>query len=166
MLGKPPDQQQRDLFNPLLSDFINMQHELVLLSRKIDWQYFEKEFSSLYSSIGQPSVPLRMIIGCLLLKRFYKLSDKTLSVVWTDNPYMQYFCGEACFQHVFPFSVSDFRSFRRRIGEAGMEKIFLLSTDFNVSSDALFPKNIIYKTDEKRISSVFNKILKLFSRKK
>ena len=45
MIGKSADQSQRDLFNPLLTDFINMGHELVLLSDKIDWTYFEDEFS-------------------------------------------------------------------------------------------------------------------------
>jgi len=48
MIGKSLNQNQRDLFQPLLSDFINLRHELILLSNKIDWSYFEKEFSSLY----------------------------------------------------------------------------------------------------------------------
>ena len=30
MLGKSADQTQRDMFTPLLSDFIDMKHELVL----------------------------------------------------------------------------------------------------------------------------------------
>ena len=50
MLGKKIVQNQRDLFKPLLSDFIDMDHELVLLSDKIDWSYFEKEFSQYYST--------------------------------------------------------------------------------------------------------------------
>ncbi|MDR3286637.1 MAG: IS5/IS1182 family transposase, partial [Prevotellaceae bacterium] len=64
MLGKSKDQSQRNMFAPLLSDFINMNHELVLLAQKINWKYFEKEFSPLYSDVGQSSVPLRMMIGC------------------------------------------------------------------------------------------------------
>lgn len=31
----------------MLSGFINMSHKLVLLSGKIDWTYFEKEFAPL-----------------------------------------------------------------------------------------------------------------------
>jgi IS5 family transposase len=49
MLGKLPQITQRNLFRPMLSDFIDPGHELVLLSKKIDWQYFEDEFSPLYS---------------------------------------------------------------------------------------------------------------------
>lgn len=37
---------------------------------------------------------------------------------------MQYFCGEAFFQHRFPCDPSDFVHFRKRIGEGGVEKIF------------------------------------------
>ncbi len=33
---------QRDLFNPLLIDFIDMSHVLVLLTGKINWDHFEK----------------------------------------------------------------------------------------------------------------------------
>ncbi|MCB4235720.1 hypothetical protein LDL59_13315 [Kaistella anthropi] len=44
MLGKNP-KKQPELFRPMLVDFIDDKHELVLLSEKIDWDYFEKEFS-------------------------------------------------------------------------------------------------------------------------
>ena len=45
MIGKSANQNQHNFFQPLLKDFINLEHELVLLSDKIDWNYFEKEFS-------------------------------------------------------------------------------------------------------------------------
>ena len=44
MLGKLPEITQRDLFRPMLKDFINTAHKLVLLSDTIDWYYFENEF--------------------------------------------------------------------------------------------------------------------------
>lgn len=42
MLGKLPEKGQRDLFRPMLKDFIDMRHEPVLLADKIDRSYFEK----------------------------------------------------------------------------------------------------------------------------
>lgn len=54
MLGKNPEKKP-ELFRPMLVDFIDHEHELVLLSEKIDWNYFEKEFSPLYSKVGNPS---------------------------------------------------------------------------------------------------------------
>jgi len=115
MLGKNPE-KQHDLFRPALLDFIDKNHELALLSDKIDWNYFEDEFSSLYSKVGTPSMPIRFMVGCLMLKRLYNLGDETLADVWKSNPYMQYFCGEVFFQHELPCDPSDFVHFRKRIG--------------------------------------------------
>jgi len=53
MIGKSPNRNERDMFRPLLSDFIDMKHELVLLSERIDWSYFETEFVPLHSKRGQ-----------------------------------------------------------------------------------------------------------------
>ena len=75
----------------MLVDFIDHEHELVLLSEKIDWNYFEKEFSPLYSKVGNPSHPIRFMVGCLLLKHLYNLGDETLEKAWIMNPYMQHF---------------------------------------------------------------------------
>lgn len=124
MIGKSPRRDEPELFRPLLSDFIDMSHELVLLSEKIDWSYFEREFSPLYSRTGKAAMPVRLMVGCLLLKHMYNLGDETLARAWVMNPYMQYFCGEAFFQHRFPCDPSDFVHFRKRIGEGGVEKIF------------------------------------------
>ncbi len=69
MLGKSHDQNQTILFTPLLKQFIDMSHELVLLADSIDWKYFENSFIDLYSNTGQPGMPVRIKVGCLLLKR-------------------------------------------------------------------------------------------------
>ena len=50
MIGKSPKKEQRDLFRPLLEDFIDMNHELVLLANKIDRSYFEKELGVYYTA--------------------------------------------------------------------------------------------------------------------
>ena len=134
MLGKSPDQNQKSLFDYLLSQMIDEQHELVLLAHAIDWKGLEKEFSSLYSHTGKPSMPLRFMIGCLLLKSLKNLGDETLAKCWVENPYMQYFCGEAYFQHQFPCDPSDFVHFRKRIGKAGLEYIFTYSVKLHGNS--------------------------------
>ena len=118
MLGKNPEKKP-ELFRPMLVDFIDHEHELVLLSEKIDWNYFEKEFSHLYSKVGNPSHPIRFMVGCLLLKHLYNLGDETLEKAWIMNPYMQYFCGRVFFEHEFPCDPSNFVHFRKRIGEKG-----------------------------------------------
>jgi len=122
------------MFSPLLSDFIDMGHELVLLSNRMDWSYFEKEFKEYYSKVGQPSMPVRLMVGSLILKRIYDLGDETLCDAWIRDPYMQYFCGEAHFKHRFPCDPSDFVHFRKRIGEGGIEKIFAYSVKLHGGS--------------------------------
>ena len=166
MIGKSPDQEQRDMFSPLLCDFIDMGHELVLLANRIDWAYFEKEFKQYYSKVGHPSMPVRLMVGSLMLKRVYDLGDETLCEAWSMNPYMQYFCGEAHFKHRFPCDPSDFVHFRKRIGEQGVEKIFAYSVklhgkaarDKMVLSDTTVQENhTTFPTDAKLAKKIIDK---------
>ncbi|MFT4782268.1 MAG: IS5 family transposase [Pseudohongiellaceae bacterium] len=57
----------------MLIDFIDLDHELVLLTNKIDWSYFEEAFDEYYSNIGRPSMTIGLMFGYLLLKRIYNL---------------------------------------------------------------------------------------------
>ncbi|MCH7534973.1 MAG: IS5 family transposase, partial [Bacteroidetes bacterium] len=170
MIGKTQDQNQRDIFNPLLKDFIDLKHELVLLADKIDWGYFEKEFSVLYPNVGQPAMPIRLMVGSLLLKRIYNLGDETLCEAWAMNPYMQYFCGEAQFKHRFPCDPSDFVHFRKRIGEQGVEKIFAYSVSLHgkqanskmvLSDTTVQENNTTFPTDAKLAKKIIEKCNKI-----
>ena len=127
MIGKSPNQKQKHLFVPNLNEFINPRHELYLLAEKIDWQDFEQEFAVLYSNVGQPAKPIRLMVGLLILKQLYDLGDETVMSEWVSNPYFQYFCGEVVFQWQFPCDPSDLVHFRHRIGIAGVEKILAVS---------------------------------------
>jgi IS5 family transposase len=131
MIGKLPEKGQRELFRPMLEDFIDMNQELVLLSKKIDWSYFEKEFSVYYSDKGAPSFPIRLMVGCLMLKHLYNLGDERVPEFWIRDVYFQYFCGGVHFEHKFPFDPSDFVHFRNRIGQEGIAKIFAYSVQLH-----------------------------------
>lgn len=166
MIGKSPDRHQRELFRPLLTDFIDMTDDLVLLGQKIDWSYFEKEFAPLYSNTGQPAMPVRLMVGCLILKQLYNLGDETLALSWKKSPYMQYFCGEAYFQHKFPFDPSDFVHFRHRIGVEGVEKIFSHSVILHgkdakskmiLSDTTVQENNTTFPTDAKLAKKVIDR---------
>ncbi|MDR0667324.1 MAG: transposase [Prevotellaceae bacterium] len=98
MTGKLSDKNQRELFRPLLGELIDKRHELALLADTIDRQYFEDSFSPLFAQKGAPSVPIRLMVGCLLLKHVKNLGDDSLPKAWIENPYMQYFCGMRCLQ--------------------------------------------------------------------
>lgn len=166
MIGKSPNQKQSDLFNPLLEDFIDMNHELVLLSKAIDWKKLEEKLSVYYSHTGKPSMPIRLMVSCLLLKRLYNLGDETLAKEWVMNPYMQYFSGESYFRHKFPFDPSDLVHFRKRIGEEGIATIFSYTVELHgtqakskqlLSDTTVQENNITYPTDSKLAKKIIDK---------
>jgi IS5 family transposase len=166
MIGKTDKKKQHELFRPMLVDFIDISHELVLLSDKMDWEYFEKELSPFYAQVGRPSMPIRLMVGCLLLKRLYNLGDETLAEAWIRDPYMQYFCGMTHFEHRFPCDPSDFVHFRKRIGEKGVEKIFAYSVLIHgekaqqkqvLSDTTVQENNITFPTDAKLAKRIIDK---------
>jgi IS5 family transposase len=166
MIGKSRSQNQKNLFQPLLKEFININHELALLGDKIDWKYFEDEFSIHYSNTGKPAMAVRLMVGALMLKRIYNLGDETLCEAWIRDPYMQYFCGLAHFEHKFPCDPSDFVHFRKRIGESGVEKIFAYSVllhgksareKVTLSDTTVAENNTTFPTDAKLAKKIIDK---------
>lgn len=91
-----------DLFRARLDQIINLKHELVLLAGKVDWDWIDGEIAPLYSENGRPGIETRFMIGLLLLKHIYGLSDEGVCERWVHDPYFQYFTGEDFFQHAFP----------------------------------------------------------------
>ena len=167
MLGKLQE-NHRELFRTRLEDLINPRHELALLAKTIDWQYFENAFKSFYSDKGAPSVPVRTMVGCLLLKHLYNLGDEKIPEHWVCNVYFQYFCGGVFFEHKFPFDPSAFVHFRNRVGDAGIEKIFAYSVTlhgadvpkqakFVLSDTTVQENNTTFPTDAKLCKKVIDK---------
>ena len=106
-----------DLFRARLEQIINMKHELVQLAGRIDWDWIDREIASLYSDKGRPGIEARFVIGLLLLKHIYGLSDEAVCERWVHDPYFQHFTGEEFFQHEFPHERSDLSHWRKRLGD-------------------------------------------------
>jgi len=117
------------MFEVPMNKFIDTQHELVVVGDEINWNSLENNFRAYYSSRGRPSVPVRKIVGLLILKTRFRLSDEKALNIWLENPYWQYFCGEVHFQKEKPFSTGEFSRFKRRVGEDGMDQIQYLSAE-------------------------------------
>ena len=116
------------IFEVALDSFIDMNHELILLSSQIDWPAVESEFAGYYcADNGRPSVPIRRMVGMMLLKSIYNLSDEGVVARWMENPYMHDLTGEKVFQKCPPMNPADLTKFRNRIRVGGVEKIFKLS---------------------------------------
>lgn len=106
-----------DLFRSRLDQIINMKHELVQLAGRLDWDWFDREIAPLYSAQGRPGIETRFVLGLLLLKHIFALSDEEVCERWVYDPYFQYFTGEEFFQHAFPHERSDLSHWRKRLGE-------------------------------------------------
>ena len=75
MIGKTSKEHQMSISDVALESFIDMNHELVLLSKQIDWDAVESEFAEYcFLDNGRPSVPLRKMVGMMLLKNIYSLT--------------------------------------------------------------------------------------------
>ncbi|WP_219724979.1 transposase, partial [Fischerella thermalis] len=81
--------------------------------------------------MGAPSKPIRLMVGLLILKHLYNLSDERVVEAWVENPYYQYFTGGIYFSWQAPCAASDLVHFRHRIGEEGIKLIFEQSVELH-----------------------------------
>jgi IS5 family transposase len=171
---KPKKAGHDDLFKSRLDQIINMKHELVLLADRVDWDWLDEELAPFFSDWGRPAEPVRFMIGMFLLKATYSLSDEQVWDRWVNDPYFQYFTGEAFFQHHLPHERSGMSHWRKRIG--GKLDILLAET-LRVAHDAgalkksdlarvtvdttVQPKNITFPTDAKLLLVAIEQLNKL-----
>ena len=170
MIEPSPDKQQMSFLMPNLMDQLNPKHPILKLGETIPWDYFESEFTPLYSEIGRPAKRIRLMVGLCILKHMENLSDEALVKRWVRNPYYQSFCGEKEFQWKLPCDPSDMVYFRKRIGEKGFEKILAVSIvvhgDKAVEEEVCIDttvqeKNITFPTDAKLYRKIIVRCLKL-----
>lgn len=168
-----PDRSD-DLFRARLEQIINLQHALVRLASELDWDWIDEELSSLYSEHGRPAVQTRFMVGLLLLKHIYGLSDEGVCERWVHDPYFQYFTGETFFQHELPHERSGLSHWRKRIGE---KLELLLAESLRIADNVgalkkddlaritvdttVQPKNVTHPTDAKLMLTAIRQLGKL-----
>ena len=171
---KPETTGEGDLFRARLEQIIDLKHELVQLAGTIDWDWIDREIAPLYSDKGRPGIETRFVIGLLMLKHIYGLSDEGVCERWVYDPYFQHFTGEKFFQHEFPHERSDLSHWRKRLGDK-LEVLLAESLRVAHASGALRtrdlkrvtvdttvqPKNITFPTDAKLLHAAINGIVRL-----
>jgi IS5 family transposase len=166
-----------DLFRARLEQIINMKHELAQLAGRIDWEWLDGEIAPLYSDKGRPGIESRFVIGLLLLKQIYGLSDEGVCERWVHDPYFQHFTGYEFFQHEFPHERSDLSHWRKRLGD---KLDVLLAESLRVAHDSgalrtrdlarvtvdttVQPKNITFPTDAKLLHAAIKGLNRLARR--
>ena len=142
-MSRPRDDRQVDLFRPALEEIIDLGHPLVRLAAEVDWAFVGTRFGAVYRpGPGQPPLPTRLIAGLLILKHMHNLSDEALCARWVENPYFQFFCGEAVFRHELPFDRSSLTRWRQRLGEEQLAALLQESLAVAHRSGALHAKDL------------------------
>lgn len=171
---KPERTGEGDLFRARLDQIINLRHELVQLGSKIDWDWIDREIAPLYSDKGRPGIETRFMIGLLLLKHIYGLSDEAVCERWVYDPYFQHFTGFEFFQHEFPHERSDLSHWRKRLGDR-LELLLAESLRVAHETDALRtrdlkrvtvdttvqPKAVTFPTDAKLVHAAIRGLNRL-----
>jgi transposase, IS5 family len=161
------DTGQSDLLRSRLDAIIDMSHPLVKLAATIDWRFLEQRFGAVYEDkAGRPPLPTRLMAGLAILKHSYDLSDEVLCERWVENPYYQFFCGEAFFQHRLVFDRSSLTRWRQRMGEARLQALLQESLAVAAKTEAIKPsdlnrvivdttvqpKNVMFPTDARLLN--------------
>ncbi len=173
---KQPKIPQEDLFRMRLENMLDINHELIKLSKHIDRESPDKEWGALFvSTKGAPAIRTRLIAGLHYLKHLHDLSDEQVVKGWTENPYWQYFCGEEYFQHKMPIHPVTMTKWRNRPGKSGSEKLLIETIKAGLKSKTIKPgslkkvtvdttvqeKNIAFPTDSKLLNKARENLVKL-----
>lgn len=167
------DVSQRDLFKAQFTQILDLDHPLIVLADKIDWQRLESALVECFSSdVGAPALSSRLIIGLFYLKHTFDESDESLVARWIENPYWQYFCGFGTMQHELPLHPTSLVKWRQRLGVERLAELLKETIALAVRERAIAPnelqqvnvdttvqeKNITHPTDSKLLHKAIAKL--------
>jgi IS5 family transposase len=172
MVGELPNDGQQVVWGNDLRLMCNPNHDLVRLANRLEWAQLELRFIPLYSPIGRPSIPLRVMIGLLILAEMRKFSDEEAVKEFCQNFYWQYFCGYETLTWEAPCHPTELGKFRQRIGPDGVEAILTwtvahhqekgnVQTKLVVIDSTVQEKNVTTPRDHKLYRKIAETILGL-----
>jgi transposase, IS5 family len=132
--------RQKELFRVELVQIIDPGHSLAKLSTVVDWDRLEEVFGSTFCpDNGRPAISTRLMVALHYLKYTHNLSDADVVEAWVENPYWQHFSGMKYFEHKMPMHPSSMSRWRKRIGEAGAEKLLQQTIETGLKLKAVKP---------------------------
>lgn len=112
-----------DFYLPFSGE-LNRENRWVKLASLVPWGLAEQIYhADLCEDFGAPIVPSRVALGALIIKERLRLTDRETVETIRENPFLQFFIGQAEFSQERPFDASVMVDFRKRFGEEGMQQI-------------------------------------------
>lgn len=117
MRNYTPESQYRIEFDLPFAGKLSPSNRWVVMSSLVDWDVFAKEYyKNFQSKEGRPPINARVVLGAVIIKHYYCLSDIETIEMIQENPYLQYFIGYRDFCNSPAFDPSLFVSIRKRMG--------------------------------------------------
>jgi hypothetical protein len=88
-------------------------------AKQIPWRELEIGYAEEFkdSKRGPKPLPLRLVLGALIIRQELKLSDEETVQQIAENPYLQFFVGYPGYEYRRPFDPSTLTRVRKRLGD-------------------------------------------------
>jgi IS5 family transposase len=148
-------QRQTSLHEFVWHQSLQPDHELLRLAATIDWDAMTDRLRIYYKVRGRGAKPVRLMVGLMVLKHRYNLSDETVVAQLHENVYWQAFCGvdwpirTTASGTIVPtvlVEASSLTKFRQRIGIDGTADVEKIVRDQLIGDKVLSPKTAIIDT--------------------
>jgi len=160
MSYKSKDRKTGNLFSELLpyGGKLNPNNRWMKLHDLIPWEELENIYKKYFSDLGRPGKDSQLVNGLMVVKHQKVISDEEVIKDFTENPYIQFFCGYDQFVTEKEIDSSTLTRMRKRLGveyfkKFEMEILNLLKSrkiikDNEQMVDAtVFPANVTHPTD-------------------
>lgn len=113
------DSNQLELFERSLpfDGKLDRSNRWITLAHTLNWREMECSYAKLFAADGRPGLRARYVLGTLILKHQFQVSDDEILQLIVESPYLQYFIGLAQFTTTVPFEASSLSRVRERLGD-------------------------------------------------
>lgn len=139
-----PDEQQLELFERSMpfADKLDRSNRWIRMTHAIDWRALEVSYAKLFAKTGRPALRARYVLGTLILKHQFELSDEDILQLIIESPYLQYFIGLAKFTMSAPFETSSLSRVRERLGDKTFQEFEETLITALVAQKIIKPKSL------------------------
>lgn len=134
----------------LIEEHLDPEHELLALARKLDWHAIHKTVKAYYQLRGRQAKDSRLMVGLLILKHRFKVSDEQVVAGLKENIYWRAFCGLhghiGLWRHTAIVDASSLTKFRRRLGPEGIRGVERSIQRQLVEDGSIDPKSMYIDT--------------------